>query len=344
MGFHNKNNPAKESSSSTTQPRQNNRPLAAMLIVLSVACIIGGLVYITSLPILSVALFAAAIAIALGTRKTWKKTESIPTMPHAKPSDAPREIAGAPKKLRDDILLPPQYQTSISATAPSQPEPESASAVEVPAIVETAAPDTVSLDPESAPIEQELPAPAPAVPESIRQLPDFVPIDRDLPKLPTIRGSDMTDSDTLYVVPKTYKVVDTQSCIDNILRLASRNPDYDLTTEAQTERVAENKRIYAYTFNPKKAELVSEPHNPHNPDAIKVMIDGEHVGYIHTDFCTHLLNALSGNRVRGIDCEMSGGPYKILRGDLDEETFEYIYRMDEVDAEFLIHLYVLEEK
>ena len=90
------------------------------------------------------------------------------------------------------------------------------------------------------------------------------------------------------------------------------NPDYKLDKRGLLKRWPGGVTVYEYTFSPKKAELVPEPENPEDPKAIKVLVDGVHVGYIKAGSCAHLHKLIRENRVQQIVPRIIGGKYKAL--------------------------------
>lgn len=137
---------------------------------------------------------------------------------------------------------------------------------------------------------------------------------------------------------KTYKVTGMSHYIDNIMNLSSENIYYDLSKKQLIEEGYDNERVYQYDFYPKKTELVPEPDNPYDSNAVKVVVDGEHVGYIKSGSCSHILKLLKEDRIKKIDCTIAGGKYKYVGYDEDEDT----YYMDKDEAPFFVHLSISE--
>lgn len=142
--------------------------------------------------------------------------------------------------------------------------------------------------------------------------------------------------------PKTYKVTGLAHYMENLMALAEENSIYDYSKRDLIDMDITNERVYQYTFSHKKAELVPEPDNPVDPKAIKVVVDGQHVGYIKAGSCAHLNKVIRENRVEKIDCEISGGKYKIVLECWDDmgENSKYTFERDE--APFWVHLHIVE--
>ena len=141
------------------------------------------------------------------------------------------------------------------------------------------------------------------------------------------------------IKPKTYKVTGTNHYIDNILSLAVENIDYDLTKKELIDEGRENERIYQYEFYPRNIELVPEPDNPYDPNAVKVIVDDILVGYIKAGSCSHILKVLKEDKIVKIDCEIGGGNYKYLGYDEDEES----YYLDKDKTPYFVHLSIIEK-
>ena len=93
---------------------------------------------------------------------------------------------------------------------------------------------------------------------------------------------------------KTYRVAGARHYATAIESLAQSNPRYSMSKKELLSAGLAEKEIYKYLFTPKQVEVVPEPDNTYDPNAIKVMIDGAHVGYIKAGSCAHLLKVIKG--------------------------------------------------
>ena len=110
----------------------------------------------------------------------------------------------------------------------------------------------------------------------------------------------------------SHKVAGTSYRQEALQAMGEKNPDFALTKKELLKRWPEGVTVYEYNFNPQKAELVPEPENPHDPKAIKVLIDGVHVGYIKAGSCAHIHKLLQENRIQSIKPSIIGGKYKAV--------------------------------
>lgn len=145
-------------------------------------------------------------------------------------------------------------------------------------------------------------------------------------------------------VEKTYRVAGTSFYTENIMTLAYENPDYEKTKQEIIDDGMIDERIWKYGFYTPCADLVPEPDNPHDKNAIQVIVSGLLVGYIKAGSCAHLLKVIDGGRIRGVDCEIYGGPFKIVTEEYDSENeYEETYTLKQEDRNFSVILHVYEE-
>lgn len=112
---------------------------------------------------------------------------------------------------------------------------------------------------------------------------------------------------------KKHKVAGVAHYKENILSFAQSNAQYSLSKK---EMIANDfGTVYEYSFRTGKTELIPEPTNQYDSNAIKVMIDGKHVGYIKKGSCKHIINLLNQNQIERIESKISGGKFKCLEFD-----------------------------
>ena len=116
---------------------------------------------------------------------------------------------------------------------------------------------------------------------------------------------------------ENHKVAGTGYRQDAIKSMGVKNSDYTKTKKVLQMERRIDEWIYEYKFNPVKAELVPEPENPKDPNAIKVMVDGHHIGYIKAGSCAHIHKLLKDDRIESIACKIVGGKCKMLTRDED---------------------------
>lgn len=123
-----------------------------------------------------------------------------------------------------------------------------------------------------------------------------------------------------------HKVAGTTYHLDAIMELAEDNPDYDMTQREIIDAGMEEERIYQYTFPDSPVELVDDPDNEQDPNAIKVLVAGQHIGYIKRGSTGRIHKLQRSGRVLGITAEIYGGRYKVVRS-VEEYQMQH-YEMD----------------
>lgn len=72
------------------------------------------------------------------------------------------------------------------------------------------------------------------------------------------------------------------------------------------------KKVYRYRYISKPIELVPEPTNKHDSNAIKVLINGHHVGYIGASDNCHVNDILRSRDIKYISAYVRGGEYALV--------------------------------
>lgn len=149
-------------------------------------------------------------------------------------------------------------------------------------------------------------------------------------------------NDAKEIFGKPYKVTGITHYTDNILAISEKNRAYGMTKREIIGSNMADTRIWKYHFHPKHIEVVPEPDNPYDKNAIKVIVDGEHIGYIKAGSCAHLLKVIRENRLVGIKCEIGGGPYKCVYKDYGEDEAKPEYFMENDEISFFCRLEIKE--
>lgn len=131
---------------------------------------------------------------------------------------------------------------------------------------------------------------------------------------------------------------------DAIIKLARKNSNYSLSKSDIIDMGMTDKEIFRYRWGTRPAELVPEPDNPHDSNAVKVMVDGVHIGYIKAVSCAHVLQLLGDDRIRQVTCEIGGGPYKEVSEDFDYKTLDSTYSLDRGEDPIWAKVKITEKK
>lgn len=109
-------------------------------------------------------------------------------------------------------------------------------------------------------------------------------------------------------VNTTAQVAGTYYKKNEISSIMSGNRMYSLPNDVFIQKVEEGKRVYRFKYRRTTAFLIPEPTNPHDSNAIKVMIDNVHVGYIPSDLCSDFKRIIK--KTSQLEAAIHGGDYK----------------------------------
>ena len=97
--------------------------------------------------------------------------------------------------------------------------------------------------------------------------------------------------------------------------LGQPNPEYKLDKMQLCRAGMLDKDVYALTFGKLPAHLLPEPDNPKDKNAVKIMLDGYHVGYIKARECEMVLSLLNAGKIQRVQAQPYGGDYRTLTYD-----------------------------
>lgn len=109
--------------------------------------------------------------------------------------------------------------------------------------------------------------------------------------------------------------------MDNFNHFGTPNPLYDYSRKELIESDIVGERVYEYSYNIGKITFEDEPTNEADPNAIKILSDGIHIGYIKKGSTSRLRNIMKKN-VLAIEATAGGGNYKEVYEDGDSYSLE----------------------
>lgn len=110
-----------------------------------------------------------------------------------------------------------------------------------------------------------------------------------------------------------FRVAGVSHYVNDIMNeLSCENDDYSLRTSELAEIYDVGDRIFKYSFDDARAELVPEPTNEYDQNAIRVEVGGILIGYVKRGSCSHVKNLLKSPDFDHISVEIGGGAYKRL--------------------------------
>lgn len=144
------------------------------------------------------------------------------------------------------------------------------------------------------------------------------------------------------VTVRTYHTTGMSNRLENLLSLSIKNDDYNKSKKRLVDDGLIGTKVWEYEFYPSKVDLIPEPDNPFDSNAIKVVVDGKHVSYIKKGSCSHLLKAIREGRIENIDCKIGGGKYKYVCE--EDEDGELSYSLETDSINYYVWLYITERE
>lgn len=99
------------------------------------------------------------------------------------------------------------------------------------------------------------------------------------------------------------------------------DPDYRLSKQELAESGI-TYDVFQYSFDDVSFSLEREPDNEHDPNAVKILMNGDMIGYIPSDDAPHVAHLIDNDLIVDIDGYVVGGP--LLRYDPLDDTFEKV--------------------
>ena len=139
-----------------------------------------------------------------------------------------------------------------------------------------------------------------------------------------------------------YIVAGVQYYMDNLMTMVEENYLYAYKKQELIDICRTDEKIYKQIFTPSHLDLTHEPDNPHDPNAIKVMLDNKLVGYIRREDCKHILDIMDNDLFVSANCEVTGGKYKMVNEDYDCIKDKSTYKMETGEDDYAIYIYIRE--
>ena len=129
------------------------------------------------------------------------------------------------------------------------------------------------------------------------------------------------------LVKEEFVVVGMPYHMDALKRIATANPEWRKGGKrlAADGRVLE--RIWHYTYLNKPVRIEHEADNERSANAMKVLIAGEHIGYISEETAAHARAIIETTSVKYISATISGGECKVVSQNGDEVKSDEPFRV-----------------
>ena len=132
-----------------------------------------------------------------------------------------------------------------------------------------------------------------------------------------------------YVVGIDY--YDSSKLLKDLEDELFENDDYSLSKKELLEEYMDGDKVYQYEPYILRFKIVPEPTNPHDPNALKVIVMYDNqdyfIGYVPKTKCKALLKSLENNIIPSLT--LVGGKYKQVYDDeIDKDEDDYSYLLE----------------
>ena len=119
------------------------------------------------------------------------------------------------------------------------------------------------------------------------------------------------------LIEESFHAVGVSYYENNIRKHACSNPDWKLSAAQLLDNGKAGKRVFKHNYINKPVKLIEEIDNPHDENAVAVVIAGELVGYISREDNIHVKDILQNHEIKALSGFIGGGEYKIIDEDGD---------------------------
>lgn len=144
-------------------------------------------------------------------------------------------------------------------------------------------------------------------------------------------------------VVKTYEVAGVEFYLKNLLSMMEPNYLYSYKKQDLIDTCNYDVPIYKNVSTATRLQLVQEDDNPHDPNAILVLLDDKAVGYIARKDCKHIRYLMDNDLVASFTCNVYGGKYKQVNEDYNWERDRSTYSMETGEDDYGITITIVEK-
>lgn len=105
-----------------------------------------------------------------------------------------------------------------------------------------------------------------------------------------------------------FKVMGINYKKDSLESIAIINKTYLLNDEKLLK--TGKKQVYKYHFKDISLSMIDEPDNPKDKNAVKILANNIHIGYVPADLCLEVKHYISIGRIKTANITIHGGDYK----------------------------------
>jgi hypothetical protein len=145
------------------------------------------------------------------------------------------------------------------------------------------------------------------------------------------------------MITKEYEVAGIDFYLKNLLSLMETNYLYSYKKQDLIDTCNYDIPIYKNVLAATNLQLLHEDDNPHDPNAVVVLLDDKIVGYIPRKDCKHVRYLMDNDLVVRFSCNVFGGKYKQVTEDYNWEKDRSTYSMETGEDEYGMTITIVEK-
>lgn len=122
-----------------------------------------------------------------------------------------------------------------------------------------------------------------------------------------------TPQNDLPFMERVYEIRGMSYREKDLMCLAHEQPDWNLSDDELIQKYRYRTILYRYTFTTSPVTLIPDPRNKVDPNAIKIVVAGHHIGFVPAESTAEVKALMAQKRDLPILCAISGGEQKSIK-------------------------------
>lgn len=122
---------------------------------------------------------------------------------------------------------------------------------------------------------------------------------------------------------ENHKIAGVQYYVNDSFALLSENYMFNLSKSELIDEYdgSDQNRFYEYEYYTHDVQLLPDPDNQYDPNAIKVLAGGLQIGHIKKGSTGRIKNLLNSGTIKNYELELAGGKYKQVVYDYENDCY-----------------------
>lgn len=144
-------------------------------------------------------------------------------------------------------------------------------------------------------------------------------------------------------ITKEYEVAGVEFYLKNLLPMMEPNYLYSYKKQDLIDTCNYDIPIYKTVSTATNLQLLQEDDNPHDPNAVLVLLNEKIVGYIARKDCKHVRHLMDNDLIVKFTCQVYGGKYKQVNENYNWEKDRSTYSMETGEDDYGITITIVEK-